>query len=275
VHVSNQQSPPQQTEQKPVLPPESPVQEQDKQTTQQPPAPPQPFQQTQQTLLTGTINAHWAVSYPGDSFPSSSLEDTSSPVPVTLDSAGKLVSLVDVFEGSTSTSTVGSASASSHGNDGIIAWGRWTGGTTGGDGRFSNIDLASQFEGPLHYIVGLPATNIPTMGTATYQMMGHSSSSPAGPVAVTSSSLNLDFASSSATFHGQFNVAGSSIGTEPGGIGINRSGAHMQGSGFLGCCGPQIRLQGFLAGEGASRAGMAYRFFLGDVVNGVIAYKRQ
>jgi hypothetical protein len=276
VHVSNQQSPPQQTEQKPVLPPESPVQEQDKQTTQQPPAPPQPFQQTQQTLLTGTVTGYWAVSFPGNSNPFSSLQDSSDPVSITLDGSGKLVSLVDVFEGGiTGSSTVGSASASSHGNDGIIAWGRWAGGTTGGNGRFSNINLADPFEGPLHYIVGLPATNIPTMGTATYQMMGHSSSSLAGPVAVTSSSLNLDFASSSATFHGQFSVAGSSVGTDPGGIGINRSGAHMQGSGFLGFCGPQIRLQGFLAGDGAPRAGMAYSFFLSDAVNGVIAYKRQ
>jgi hypothetical protein len=198
-----------------------------------------------------------------------------------LDGSGALTSFsfTDTFEGFTSTTTLGTAQASSTGNDGIIAWGRWSGGVTEGD-LISNANLAVPFEGPLHYIVGLPATNLPASGEATYGMIGSDSSSAEGPVKVVSSSLNVNFAMSSATFHAHIDVNGNAFITSPSGVSVSRTGAHMStGSGsfgtFPGACSPTLTLRGFLAGDGASRAGMAYQFFHNDSVNGVIAYTKK
>jgi hypothetical protein len=282
VLISNDQTPPQQTDQKPVLPPETPVYEQQQQVTQQVPPPPNPFI-TQQTILTGTITGNWAVS----SFSPSSFTalDRGIDQTIVLDANGVLTSFTgldaDFFE-FPGVTTVGSSTPTSQGNDGIIAWGRWAGGQTGGDNVRDLTDVNG--EGPLHYIVGLPATNLPPLGTmATYSMIGATvpsfNTSVFSSVSVLDSSLVVHFGTSSAFLNISFNVDGSVASGSN--IFQNLNGARFEGSGSIfgnGFCG-SISTAGFLAGEGGVRAGMAY--IMGGcstqscgIVNGVVAYQR-
>jgi hypothetical protein len=283
VLVNNEQTPPQQTDQKPVLPPESPAQKQQEEQLTKPRDPVNAIGEEQSGagtlptpqmggMLTGTLDAHWAISFTWDGVFRNS--DFLFGNQVTLDPSGALISFSDVVEGPTTiTQSTDPAYSVSHGNDGIIAWGRWVGPTSGS--FFGSLNLASPFEGPMHYIVGIPATNIPASGTATYDMMGSSNSWSGGPVSVTSSHFTLNFATSSGAWHAQFNVNGTPIGTDPGGIALFRGAQHISATGSLGFCGPSIVALGFLAGNGATRAGMAYEFFyISDYVNGVIAYQR-
>jgi hypothetical protein len=274
VMVSNQQTPPQQTDQKPVLPPESPTQQKQEQEQQQTSNPVNPIQEAQQpVLLTGTITGNWAVSS-GATGPTSNISAFGTIVPFTLDSAGALTSYT--ANSPAAMRTIGTGTPISAGNDGVIAWGRWVTGVTGGDAF--PVNLSNPFEGPLHYVVGIAPSTIPASGTASYSMLGSSMSYSAGSASVLSSSLLVNFGSGRATFHGQFNVNGTAYGTSTTGATISQSGGHLAGSGSLtgGACGATINLNGFLAGDSASRAGMAFSFFPGGgSATGVIAYTRQ
>jgi hypothetical protein len=240
------------------------------------------------TLLTGTVSVHGAFSH------QSLLEDQISPTSTAvLDTAGGLVSFTnaDIVEGpSAGATTLGGATVVSQGNDGIVAWGRWVNGTTGGDGMYSNQDLIG--EGPLHYVVGLPATNMPTSGIGTYTMIGSTTPSVSGGfftgASVASSSITVDFATTSAMFSAQWNVttistSGTASVTD---MPILRNGAGLAGStssvsttGSLSslCTPHDLSVKGFLAGDGATRAGMAYHLgFTNSThnVHGAIAYKK-
>jgi hypothetical protein len=283
VMVSNQQSAPQQTDQKPVLPPESPVQKEEEQLTEKPAEPVNAIQEAQaggtagSSPLTGTLSLNMAFSN----------YDTCQDgcygtvhyfgVTGTLDASG-LVS----FDDNGGFTTSGTSSVQSSGNDGIVAWGRWNGGTTGGDGELSNVNLSGT---PLHYVVGLPATNLPASGSGTYNMIGATAPSVGGVVtsaSVQNSSISVDFASSSATYRLDMLVNGVAMGTGPGGMPISRSGASLSGGGSIPInavfsCGASLQVQGFLAGDGAVRAGMGYFIdanFTSGHVAGAIAYTK-
>lgn len=197
---------------------------------------------------------------------------------VTLEGAGGgLLGFSDSVFGPITIGNGGAVSVA--GNDGIIAWGRWLGGTTTGMGPFGGQDLASF--GPLHYAAGLPATNMPTTGMATYSMIGATPPScdfACTSAAVLSSSLVVDFGYPMATFHGSFSVDGNTVSTPGGGIAAPLTGAKfLQTGGMVG--GPYgsraIFLGGVFAGEAAARAGVAYGLVLdGNSVNGAIVYSR-
>jgi hypothetical protein len=289
VQINNQQTPPQTTDQKPVLPPETPVQEQEKVTEQLPP-PPNPFV-SQTNILTGSIKGNWAASVAaGINFPGPLLGNGVEQ-PLVLDSAGVLTSFTnaDSFEGPsfpTGSITIGTNSGASQGNDGIIAWGRWAGGVTGGESSLNLNDLTGEGPSPLHYVVGLPATNLPPLGTmATYSMIGattpslySSFSDGLGSASVLDSSLVVHFGTSSAFLNVKFNIAGNVASGDN--IFLNLNGARFNGSGSVfggGFCGG-ISATGFLAGAGGVRAGLAY-VVDGCAVNcgafnGAIAYQR-
>lgn len=286
--VKDQQSPPQQTTERPFLAPTSAGgggQEEQQQADSDPDNPLQDAnppvteerilaQATQ--ILTGTITGNWAVSLLNQS-PIVDIEQ-----PVMLDAAGALTQFTDSVEGP-QTANVGTASAQAKGNDGIIAWGRWVNGTTGGDHvAFSNQNLTEQ--NPLHYVVGMPATGIPTTGTATYNMIGYSAScNGAGctTAMVNNSSLSANFGLSQISMSMNFTIDGGNAGTYvfsgspsclgPGGQ-FFASGTFAPGcNSFFG--------QGFLAGTGAVRAGVAWHgFVIGELptnVNGTTAYTKQ
>ena len=193
-----------------------------------------------------------------------------------LDSVGRLTGYTgspSSFEG---TESSGSAQLSLAGNDGVIAWGRWIGGSTG-----QGKDLANN--GPLHYVVGVPVTNMPTTGTATYAMLGATAScySGCGSAAVTGSTLTVNF--------GPSNVSGSmALGMQINGATTNFSASlygYTSSANFTAnACngGYSLYSQGFFAGPAASRAGMAYHVS-GTVgegpsstnIGGVVAYRKQ
>jgi hypothetical protein len=249
-----------------VLPPESPVQEEEKQLTEKPAEPVNPIQEATPAtpLLTGTITGNYAAVHPSYFV---ARENTT----IVLDGTGNLTSFLDTFEG---TVSVGSSTSISSGNDGVIAWGRWANGSTAGAASFNTMSPSE-----LHYVVGIAPTAMPTSGSATYSMIGATPPSSAESVTVNSSSLTINFGSLSGAFHGSFTVNGTALQTLAGGAGFSvGSGGTLSGGGCMtgACVGGNISLQGILAGAGAARAGMAYvlnpSFTSG--AHGVIAYKK-
>jgi hypothetical protein len=258
--ISNQQTPPQQTDQKPVLPPESPAEQQEQQVTQQVPPPVNPVQESQQggaTLLTGTHTGDWAVVHPGQ-------HATGVDQAIVLGASGVLTNY--------DTVGIGSSSGVSDGNDGLIAWGRWSGGAT-----TSGLNTASS---DLHYVAGISAT-MPTSGTATYSMLGATPATVSGgsSVSVTSSLLKVDFGLSSGQFHATWSINGGAVQTPVAGIGFGVSNASMTGSNswVIGACDfYSIQLRGIFVGDNAARAGMTYILNFSaatsGVAHGAIAY---
>jgi len=162
------------------------------------------------------------------------------------------------------TVSLGSAGVQSYGNDGVMAWGRWIG-TVSDSSAFEGGTYTYTADNPLHYVVGLPVTNMPTSGSATYTMYGGTapSCSPActGAVSV-GSSLNVNFGNLSASTYnlsvatGAVNISGTGALSFSGG-GVNFQGTStMTGSGIYGTGNSAI--SGALAGPGASHAGAVY-----------------
>ena len=88
--------------------------------TASPTTPPPP------AILNGSFTGNWAAVV--DYWQRSDIGQS-----IVMTSDGKLTQFVDAYEG-LGTITIGTATATSLGNDGIIAWGRWMSGTTG-DGK--------------------------------------------------------------------------------------------------------------------------------------------
>lgn len=282
-YVASNQTPPQQTENRPVLPPESPTGQEIEEQQEQPADPDNPVQQSETgvpaiiagpatTGLTGTFLGGVARVNPVAGLgagPSSA---------ITMANGG--LSSADLGGGS--VLGIGTAQLDNVTNsDGVIAWGRWATGlaTLGG----SSIDLNSS--GPLHWVVGVAAPNQPTTGTATYTMLGATTPSFDGIVtsaSVVSSTIDVNFGSSSAAFHGVWTVNGGTLQTFSSGVPLTVSGADLNASNPTSLSGTfstqQISLDGFLAGDGAVRAGMAYHIQVNSVgsgnVYGAIAYTK-
>lgn len=268
VNVGGQNQTPQTSDEKPFLPPAG--------TNVQVAGPANPIQDANPPnvvqLLTGTVeNASLAYIFPGASRGTISGVATS-----TLNAAGALIAAGDIgFEGPLA---VGGATAVSKGNDGIIAWGQWTGGKF--LQRSNQIDAGTS-DGPFNYIVGLPATNLPTTGNAEYNMLSPTSWTASctffcGDTGITSSKLLVEFGSGTSKFQlgGRF-VGNAFDVTAP----MMRSGSilNVTGTRVPGFDGLTLYGAGFLAGSDGSRAGMAYKLYEGSLdrsVNGVIAYKQ-
>lgn len=227
--------------------------------------------------LTGAVIGNWAVATSVDAFADFGKL-------VVLDAAGNLVSFNEGPDVTLDkTNLIGTASAQSAGNDGIIAWGRWVNGTTAGDGRFSLQNFSGN--SALHYLVGLAATNIPTTGVATYSMLGATQPTFTGNISsatLNSSSIDVNFGSTNATFHINLTVDGGTVSTKPAGLAITNFSGRLSGSASaidipstIFYSFKSLNVQGFLAGDGAVRAGMAYHFDLdSNTLNGAIAYKK-
>jgi hypothetical protein len=251
---------PQRTEERPFLPP-TPSREEPQVTTEVAP-PVNPVQESQSTAaLTGKFAGNWAVTHLA-TFPRSEIE-------MSVDMGTGALLAFDAFEGLTEVGT--SSPVSDQNTDGIIAWGRWVGGQSAG--RYGD-DLA--VEGAMHYIVGLPVTNMPTSGAYQYTMIGATAPTFNGGIAsasVTDSNLVVNFGGSSGSFDIKMLINGGVV-TNSGSL--FRSGSSLSAfasnAGFLDAT-------GFLAGNGASRAGMAYNWGVSSggvsgTVNGAIAYQR-
>uniref|UniRef100_UPI003A8E60BA hypothetical protein n=1 Tax=Parasphingorhabdus sp. TaxID=2709688 RepID=UPI003A8E60BA len=199
--------------------------------------------------------------------------------------------------------TIGTAKAKEAGSVGaIIGWTRWADGKTGG--RFYREENGIDF-GPnqgFHLISGTPATNLPTTGTVTYELVG--STNPTirdGSLAPGSFTGNLAIAFGATPLVGlDFNIdiGGNSYGfgtvggaADPGNGGrpVETSGEYantfgsgqetflVSGSGPI--CGGSgdctAIFRGFLAGDAASHVGISYTFGNGSFdqrVDGVAAF---
>ncbi|MGH8599631.1 MAG: hypothetical protein ACRET1_03145, partial [Burkholderiales bacterium] len=194
----------------------------------------------------------------------------------TFDASGKLTAFNDADGGTVTLGTATNnadqgaqaASIPATGNDGTVAWGRWSGGTTGGDGVASNIDLTN---GSLSYVVGLPTAAADLSGlrtghiVASYSLLGATlpSSSTGAVGQVTEGSLSADFGSGlvDASLALSFG-SDSSYSMTANGLAI--SGATFGGSGnytfsSVDCSdGCPTTVAGFFAGSSAARAGLSY-----------------
>ena len=266
VIVTSNSSAPQTTNEKPFLPP-------DGTTPHHVTLPQNPIQDANpfvQAILSGVdVGAPVAVVYTQGPSPTSLISDSA-----TLNSSGALTaySYTTNNEGPVVTNvTNGSALPQSAGNDGVIAWGRWVDGT---DNQGNNLAGGR----PLHYVVGLPVTNMPTTGTASYDIIGATAACNfnCGQTAVTSSTLAVNFGAANGTF-----TMGMLIGGAPMSGGGNltfRSGTLFDANGSI--AGNSMYGAGFFAGPAASRAGMAYNvnyegYGGGGNISGVMAYKKR
>lgn len=225
--------------------------------------------------LTGSLTGSWAaaINQPG-AFPGSATS-----VPVTFDATGNLTGFND--PSASYTATNGTATSTSAGNDGIVAWGKWSGGTTGGTNPgFSNRDVGIA---PLHYVAGLPLSSMPTTGIATYSLLGSSSScfgSGCTTAKVEGSSLVVDFSTSSIGMFMGLTIDGANGGfyqTSSTATPVSNGRFEVNGTfaGTSGSSGNLFHGSGFLSGSGALRAGMAWDGLIGATyVAGANAYTR-
>jgi hypothetical protein len=270
--VVNVQTPATKTDEPPVLSPRgSPA------TEQRVDEPVNAIQEGRSPLAVPTLTRNWAAATSANA-----LADFGRLV--VLDTAGNLVAFNENLDATLDkTNLIGTASAQSAGNDGLIAWGRWVNGNTAGDGRFSGQSFSGN--NALHYVVGLPAANMPTTGVATYSMLGATPPTFTGSISsatLNSSSIDVDFGSSNAKFHISFTVDGGTVSTMPVGLAITNLSGRLSGSASAVDLPSTniysfkaLSVEGFLAGDGAVRAGMAYHLDLqSDTVNGAIAYKK-
>jgi hypothetical protein len=205
----------------------------------------------------------------------------------TFDAAGRLTSISDPI-GQVFNSD--GRSIVDYGNDGIIAWGRWTGNVTGLadiDGLLPVNENYSANQG-LHYVVGVPTATMPMVGTATYSLLGATqptyvdgSSAPGrltGGLTVDFGQLvvgvNLNVAMPDGRGYG---VGGT--GQIAGNIIYTAGGLTTSGTG--GACGSGCSavVSGFFAGTSAERVGLGYNISdFGTVskeVIGAAAFKKQ
>ncbi len=275
VMVSNQQTPPQQSDQKPVLPPESPSQQDQEEQQQQVADPVNPIQEStppvsnvvQQPLLTGTLDlniaiANWDTCSDSCNAPNYDPELRLSHQG-TLDTSGRFISLSDTDGGQfpNGVTTSGSTTIDSAGNDGTLAWGRWHSGILGGDGEQASNSSDHTTGLGLFYVVGVPVTNMPTSGSAVYAMAPGNFAAACTDggclgATVTESIINVNFTSSSASLAMKLDL---NIGGSTQTLNLNSSGSRSGAALAFNVSGGLLLARGFLAGDGATRAGLAWQ----------------
>jgi hypothetical protein len=186
----------------------------------------------------------------------------------------------------------GTAMFADTGADGIVAWGRWTGGTTSGDGFPHPLDVEAPNPG-FHYVVGMPTQELPAelegtladfdlafVTTPTFSDSGSQSDDDFGDFVDATgalvanfisgsikSSLLLDFTKNDLQIDGFAQVRpGFDFDSTANGFAFADSNA------FSGSLSAVVR--GFFAGENAERAVYAYEVFApGYTVNGVAGFE--
>ncbi|MEO8037981.1 MAG: FecR family protein [Betaproteobacteria bacterium] len=226
-------------------------------------------------ILSGPQTVNLAYNKPGPS------QRNDPAIPAVFDSSGALRSF-DLGGGAITWS----GPVYEQGNDGVIAWGRWAGGVTGGA---ASISLTTD---SLHYVAGLPVgTSMPT-GTAvgTYALIGGTTptrTTDGAAGALDSASLTAYFganASVEAAVKVSFTDPTTGVARTFGATGTGSiSGELFSGFGggcsfscsFSGSGGNSLSFDGFFAGANARRAGMAYEIGSGsDTLRGAAALTR-
>jgi hypothetical protein len=176
------------------------------------------------------------------------------------------------------------------GNDGLIAWGRWGTGRTGGGGRHANVDITGG-EGArnaLYYVAGVPVQGAPK-GAARYSVLGGQVTPTAGEGGLAATTfldnglLEADFATGRARItlaitvpSGRYELSADNLRIVDGRF-ETAPDSRLAVTGALCFAGCAAYLEGFLAGPAAERAGLAYHIdieALTEDVNGVVAWRR-
>jgi hypothetical protein len=201
----------------------------------------------------------------------------------TFNAAGMLTQ----FSGPTNNATFSGTHQEFGTAGGVVAWGRWT-------GPISPISLNPINTEGFHYVVGLPATAMPTAGSATFtlvgatkptvQLAGIAPGTFTGTMTVTDwarGSINL---TATLAFSGfTYNLAGgaSFVAGSPKWTGGSMSGSltgagiPSSGIGFVACgSGCSASVNGAFFGAGATFAGYAYQVNTGTPVTGVAVFKQ-
>ncbi|MFM5929605.1 MAG: hypothetical protein ACKOPQ_01715, partial [Novosphingobium sp.] len=170
----------------------------------------------------------------------------------------------------------GTASVVDYGTSGgVIGWSRWAGGTVINRSS-NNLESEIPANGGLSTIWGTPATNLPTSGTATYAMVGSTKpimqSGAVAPGTVNSAALAVNFGTqrvgldASVTINGTTYNFGSTGGTAAPSMVLGTNATFQETN-------STVHLFGFLAGPGASHAGVSYNGFA-QGISGVIAFAK-
>ena len=183
------------------------------------------------------------------------------------------------------------------GNDGIVAWGRWTGNVTGLaniDGLLTVNETYDANQG-LHYVIGLPTPVMPVGGTATYTLLGATSPTftnlSAAP-GTFSGALTVDFGQQTVTLGMTVSMPSAGTGYAIGGTTNYTNSAFSSSASFSGgsqfgqlsiagttgtscTCFCNASVQGFFAGANAERAGLGYTISdAGSGIVGAAAFKK-
>jgi len=207
------------------------------------------------------------------------------------DTAGRMTSITDVL-GQQFFADPDVTKIVDFGNDGTIAWGRWTGNVTGLaeiDGLLVVNETYSANQG-LHYVVGAPTATMPQIGTATYALLGATrptyidgSSAPGtltGSLSVdfgqltVGTTLNISMTGAGYAIRGTSQISSNS----PLFFGYTGGGLTVTGSGSACTSGCSALVQGFFAGPSAERAGLGYHVndpTAGKDVLGAAAFAKQ
>jgi hypothetical protein len=182
------------------------------------------------------------------------------------------------------------------GNDGVLAWGRWTGSVNGIAGTFS------PYQG-FHYVVGLPAPSMPVSGVIPFSLLGATAptladgSEPAGALTIgqmtvdfgkggvglnlttTFSSFQVNVQTNGATPNPAASEVSFPVGT-PKFQGTITNPTQISGGGAFAACvsaGCTATIVGGFSGTGASHAGFTYQIASptpGKVIHGAAAFKQ-
>jgi hypothetical protein len=214
------------------------------------------------------------------------LNNSGSLANATFDAAGQLLQF------SATNSATFSGSHQEFGTaGGTVAWGRWIGPISGVDG--SAISLNPDANRGYHYVVGIPATGMPTSGTATFTLVGATKPTGGdgtlGPGSF-SGTMSVNFAGSSNSisltaalaFSGfTYNLTGSA-GFTPGspqwtGGSMSTSINLAAPAGYQCTGGCTASVDGAFFGAGAKYAGYAYQLSgIGNQkVTGAAVFKQQ
>jgi len=172
------------------------------------------------------------------------------------------------------------------GSDGILAWGRWVGQVQTSAFQCEGVCTETYNENQgFHYVIGMPTPVMPTIGTATYSLLGATRPTYTDGLnapGTFSGSLSVHFGADGPNFH---LITGSFKATMPDATyswdatAGTSSAFFAASSNVSGCssssCNAQIR--GFFSGASAERAGMSYKiddFNAERSVLGAAAFKK-
>ena len=159
---------------------------------------------------------------------------------------------------------------------GVIEWGRWNGGPMTAGGFFNNLTFGAN-QG-FHYVVGVPASPMPTSGTATFSLIGATTPTFSdgvggglGAGSVTSATATANFLSGMITadmilaFSGTSGASNYALAMQsgffsPGTAGVSGFGNLVFSSGAVNVCPSSCfaEFAGFFAGANASHLGLGY-----------------